>query len=166
MLIACFLLNETASDLHRSDLLIYYQIPQNILMGLSKLFLLVASYEFAYFTSRRSGRSFFMGLRYFSIGLSSFIDSLYDHIFPGTDSSINYYVSICQLSFLLTSTFHFIFLVSKRSHMVLEFLHILLHPERCSVNFCSNIYHLSEKISHYQTESRNNSINSFCTSSS
>ena len=87
--------------MHRSDLLVYYQIPQNIFMGLSKLFLIVASYEFAYFTSRRSGRSFFMGLRYFSIGLSSFIDSLYNHVFPGTDINTNYFVSTCQLSFFL-----------------------------------------------------------------
>lgn len=63
-------------------------------MGLSKLFFLVASYEFAYFTSRRSGRSFFMGLRYFSISISSFIDSLYIHNFPRSDIGVNFIVSI------------------------------------------------------------------------
>ena len=70
-------------------------------MGLSKLFLLVTSYEFAYFASRRSGRSLFMGLRYFSIGASSFVDSLYIHIFPGTDASVNFIVRIASNYFAL-----------------------------------------------------------------
>ena len=70
-------------------------------MGLSKLFVIVASYEFPYFASRRSGRSFFMGIRYFAIGLSSFIDTLYDPFFPGTNINVDYVVSVRSNDFLL-----------------------------------------------------------------
>ena len=83
-------------------------------LGLSKLFVLVASYEYAYLASRRSGRSFFMGIRYFAISASAFIDSLYIHVFPGTDTTVNFVV--CYLS-IENSYFvnRFIFVVSNRS---------------------------------------------------
>ncbi len=77
-----------------SSLSIYAQLPQNIGMGLSELFAMVASYEFAYLAAPRSGQSLFMSLRFCSLGISSFISTVYMYVFPTTSFVLNFSVSI------------------------------------------------------------------------
>lgn len=76
-----------------SNLTIYYQIPSNILMGFSELFLMVASFEFAYYASPRSAQTLFMSLRFCSLGISSFVGSLFIYVFPRTDIYLDFTVS-------------------------------------------------------------------------
>lgn len=62
-------------------------------MGLAELFVMVASFEFAYFAAPRSAQTLFMSLRFFSIGLSSFIGSGYIAAFQTESSSLDFTVS-------------------------------------------------------------------------
>ena len=71
----------TSLDCNSSKLDVHVTIPQNILIGLSELFSMVASYEFAYFAAPRSGQSLFMSLRFAAAGVAVFIDLLYSHWF-------------------------------------------------------------------------------------
>ena len=82
------------NDSEISNLSIYYQLPSNILMGFSELFLMVASFEFAYYASPRSAQTLFMSLRFFSLGVSSFLRSLFIYIYPRTDVYLDFTVSL------------------------------------------------------------------------
>ncbi len=70
--ISSFILGED-----KSSLSVFFQLPQNILMGFSELFAMVASYEFAYFAAPRSAQSLFMSLRFSAAGAASFISTAY-----------------------------------------------------------------------------------------
>jgi hypothetical protein len=63
-------------------------------MGISELFAMVASYEFAYFTAPRSAQSLFMSLHFCSVGVSSFISAAYIYIFPTTKFVVDFTVSV------------------------------------------------------------------------
>ncbi|CAM2697840.1 unnamed protein product [Rotaria socialis] len=63
--------------MNSSDLSILTQLPQYMFMGLSEVFGMVASFEFAYLAAPRSAQSFIMSLRFCSLGLSSFISDAY-----------------------------------------------------------------------------------------
>lgn len=63
-------------------------------MGLSELFVMVASFEFAYFTSRRSAHSLCMSLRFCSIGISAFMSSIYIAFFSENGISLDFNVSV------------------------------------------------------------------------
>lgn len=77
LLISCHHLgNETSS------LPVYAQIPQYICMGLSEVFALVASYEFAYYAAPRSARSLFMSLRFCLVGTLSSTTAACVYFFP------------------------------------------------------------------------------------
>lgn len=75
-----------------SDLSIFVQLPQNIFMGFSQLFAMVASYEYAYFAAPLSGQSLFMSLHFCSIGIPSLIGTVYSYILP-TSSALDFSVS-------------------------------------------------------------------------
>ena len=79
-----------------SNLSIVTQLPQNVFMGLSELFVMTASFEFAYFASRRSTHSLFMSLRFCSIGTSSFIGWIYMAIFARTATVLDFGVSVSR----------------------------------------------------------------------
>lgn len=68
-------------DTNVSSLLIYAQIPQYTTMGLSEIFAMTASYEFAYYAARRSAQSLLMSLRFFLLGVLSFIGALCIYIY-------------------------------------------------------------------------------------
>ncbi|CAF4654437.1 unnamed protein product [Rotaria sp. Silwood1] len=71
-------------DKHNSDLSIFTQLPQYICMGLSEVFGMVASFEFAYMAAPRSAQSLIMSLRFCSLGLSSFIGDAYVKVMTAT----------------------------------------------------------------------------------
>ena len=81
------------------------QLPSNIFMGLSELFIMAASFEFAYFASRRSTHSLFMSLRFCSIGVSSFIGWIYMTIFAETGTLLDFKVSVRSDKFLSSRAF-------------------------------------------------------------
>lgn len=81
-------------DDNSSSLSIFFQLPQTIGMGLSEIFAMVASYEFAYYTAPRSAQSLFMSLRFFSLGISSFIGFAYTSIFFPTPMKLDFTVCI------------------------------------------------------------------------
>jgi dipeptide/tripeptide permease len=87
-----------------SSLQIYYQLPQNIFMGFSEIFAMLASFEYAYFAAPRSAQTLFMSLRFCSLGVSSFIASGYLTIFSSTQSQMDFNVStkLRQCFFFLT----------------------------------------------------------------
>ena len=62
-------------------------------MGLSEIFAMVASYEFAYYAATRSAQSLFMSLRFCLSGISSFIGAAYVYFFPTTSVQLNFLVS-------------------------------------------------------------------------
>jgi len=86
--------NAATSAHNESSVLVYYQLPQNILLGLGELFAMIASFDFAYFCSPRSGHSLFMTLRFCALGLSSFISVAYISIFSGQSNKFDFSVSI------------------------------------------------------------------------
>ena len=80
-------------DSKYSNVSIYVQIPQGITMGLSELFIMVASYEYAYFSAPVSGQSLFMSLRFCLIGLSSIVGVLYINLCSIDSSLLDFKVS-------------------------------------------------------------------------
>lgn len=81
-------------DSENSELPIYYQLPQHVLMGISELFAMVGSYEFAYFSAPRSAQSLFMSLHFCVVGISAFIGTGYIYIFPTTTVVVDFTVSV------------------------------------------------------------------------
>jgi hypothetical protein len=77
----------------KSSVSIYFQLLENIFMGFSVIFAMVASYEFAYYTAPRSAESLFMSLRFCSIGISSFIGAVYINLFPTPSFKLDFSVS-------------------------------------------------------------------------
>ncbi|CAF2742258.1 unnamed protein product [Rotaria sp. Silwood2] len=73
-----------------SDLSIFFQLPQNICMGLSEVFATVASLEFAYLAAPQSAQSLLMSLQFCSLGLSSFIGKAYLSIYSTTSSGFDF----------------------------------------------------------------------------
>lgn len=74
-------------------------------MGVSELFVMVASYEFAYFAAPRSAQTLFMSLRFLTIGLSSFIGSGYIAAFKSDEYSLDFAVSLTTYSINLSFFF-------------------------------------------------------------
>ncbi len=70
------------------------QVGQDIGMGFSEIFAVVASYEYAYFAAPRSAQSLFMSLRFCSIGISSFIAIGYVALFSDSSFDLDFSVSI------------------------------------------------------------------------
>lgn len=68
-------------DNNRSNISVLIQLPQNIFMGFSEIFAMVASFEFAYFAAPRSAQTLFMSLRFCSMGIASFIGAGYFTLF-------------------------------------------------------------------------------------
>ena len=62
-------------------------------MGLSELFIMVASFEYAYFAAPRSAQSLFMSLRFCSAGISSFIGAAYVAYYPSPSFQLDFGVS-------------------------------------------------------------------------
>lgn len=85
----------TSYNSYLSTLDIYLTVPQNVLIGLSELFSMVASYEFAYFAAPRSGQSLFMSVRFAAAGVAVFVDYLYSSWFlPSATENSNWKVNI------------------------------------------------------------------------
>ena len=59
-------------------------------MGLSEIFVMVASFEYAFFAAPRSAQTLFMSLRFFSLGISSFLATGYMAIFAKGTSRLNH----------------------------------------------------------------------------
>jgi hypothetical protein len=100
LIIYCYVLDSVDSNLS-----IYAQLPQNILIGFSQLFAMVASYEYAYYAAPLSAQSLFMSLHFCSIGIASFIGSIYINVFPKLDLEINFDVSQKLDDFLFSFLF-------------------------------------------------------------
>jgi hypothetical protein len=81
-------------DKHNSNLRIFAQLPQYIVMGISETFGMVASFEFAYLAAPRSAQSLIMSLRFCSLGLSSFIGEGYLTLFTLTHKKFDFAVSV------------------------------------------------------------------------
>ena len=89
----------------QNNLSIFYQLPQNILMGLSEVFAMLASFEYAYFAAPRSGQTLFMSLRFCSLGISSYLANVYFAIFSHLPSKLDFTVSMASAYFASTSRF-------------------------------------------------------------
>jgi hypothetical protein len=63
-------------------------------MGVSEIFAMVASFEYAYFAAPRSAQTLFMSLRFCSLGISSFIATGYFTIFSKLSSKLDFSVCI------------------------------------------------------------------------
>ena len=72
---------------------IFVQLPQYFLMGLSEVFAMVASYEFAYMAAPRSAQSLIMSIRFCSLGVSSFIGEGYVELFGMKRDAFDFDVS-------------------------------------------------------------------------
>jgi hypothetical protein len=86
-------------------------LPQYIGIGLSEVFAMTASYEFAYFAAPRSAQSLFMSLRFCSLGISSLIGFGYTTIFATPLAKLNFSVSVETNSFHTSFDILLIFLV-------------------------------------------------------
>jgi hypothetical protein len=63
-------------------------------MGISEVFAMVASFEFAYLAAPRSAQALIMSLRFFSLGFSSFIGDIYMILFTSKNEKFEFSVSI------------------------------------------------------------------------
>ena len=63
-------------------------------MGLSEIFAMLASFEYAYFAAPRSAQTLFMSLRFCSLGVSSYLANGYFAIFKNTRSGLDFSVSM------------------------------------------------------------------------
>lgn len=111
------------SDENNSDMNIFFQLPQNICMGLAEIFATVGSLEFAYLAAPRSAQSLFMSLQFCSLGLSSFIGNGYFALYSST-SNMDFAVSMFCLKNCRVILFRFIFSVwiIIHGHFLLIFL--------------------------------------------
>ncbi|CAF1137149.1 unnamed protein product [Rotaria sordida] len=89
-----------------SDLSIFFQLPQNICMGLSEVFATVASLEFAYLAAPQSAQSLLMSLQFCSLGLSSFIGKAYLSMYSTTSNGLDF--SCLSLNQWTFTTYFFI----------------------------------------------------------
>ena len=71
-------------------------MPQYIFIGISQLFTMIASYEYAYFGAPRSAQSLFMSLHFCSAGLSSFINTAFINAFASQEIDLDFAVSIAN----------------------------------------------------------------------
>ena len=69
-------------------------MPQNIFIGFSQLFAMIAGYEYAYLGAPLSAQSLFMSLYFCSVGISSFISTAYINVFPDPTVNLDFKVSI------------------------------------------------------------------------
>ena len=70
-----------------ADLSIFYQFPQYINIGLSKVFGSVASLEFAYLAVPQSAQSLVMSFRFCSAGFASFLDFGYISVYENVNKN-------------------------------------------------------------------------------
>lgn len=80
--------------MNSSNLSIYAQTPQYIILGLSQAFGLLASIQFAYFIAPRSAKSLFMSLHYISRITAEYIADEFMTYLLTTSSEVNFSVSI------------------------------------------------------------------------
>jgi len=71
-----------------------WQLPQNIFMGFSEIFVMIASFEYAYFSAPRSAQTLFMSLRFCSIGVAALIGVAYMAILAKPNLVLDFGVSI------------------------------------------------------------------------
>ena len=50
-------------------------------MGISEIFAMTASFEYAYFAAPRAAKTLFMSIRFCSVGVASFLNALYLYLF-------------------------------------------------------------------------------------
>ena len=96
-------------DANVSSLPVYTQLPQYIGMGLSEIFAMVGTYEFAYYAAPRSGQSLYMGVRFFLLGLSPAFSAGYMLLFQELSVPRNFSVSFNNSSFVPLSDIRFNF---------------------------------------------------------
>ncbi|CAF0976439.1 unnamed protein product [Rotaria sp. Silwood1] len=117
-----------------SDLSIYFQLPQNICMGLSEVFATIASLEFAYLAAPQSAQSLLMSLQFCSLGLSSFIGKAYLSIYSTTSSDLDF--SCSTLNQWTFTTYFFILAILQVAFLIIFVIceknfHILkLNPQQ------------------------------------
>lgn len=70
-------------------------------MGFSEIFIMVASFEYAYFAAPLSAQTLFMSLRFCSIGVSSFLGTAYIHAFSTDESTLDFSVSRKKLDLII-----------------------------------------------------------------
>ena len=73
-------------------------------MGISEVFAMVASFEFAYLAAPRSAQALIMSLRFFSLGFASFLGDVYMILFTAQDEKFDFAVSIYSFSKLLKNS--------------------------------------------------------------
>ena len=93
------------SNATASELSIYAQVPQSLLIGFSQLFGMIGGYEYAFFAAPRSGQSLFMSFYFCSIGMSFLIGTVYFNLFPKSDIYIDFQVSTSICVFINRTIF-------------------------------------------------------------
>ena len=121
-------------DAKNSSLNIFFQLPQNICMGLAEIFATIASLEYAYLAAPRSGQTLFMSLQFCSLGISSFIGKGYLSIFTikeNFDFDVRMREKKKQFERYLIEFHECLFLVSRSKQM--DILQLFFHS-RCNTN--------------------------------
>ncbi len=130
----------------KSSLSVFIQLPQNILMGLSELFAMVASYEFAYLAAPRSAQSLFMSLRFSAAGVASFIGTAYSSVLlnpadadPNSNVSVTIeheswsYIVFCRyfqcLGYKESWRYHTYFFILAGIQLLFIFIFIICHKK-------------------------------------
>lgn len=138
------------NNFDKSNLSIYWQLPQNILIGLSEIFAVLPSFEYAYFASPRSGQTLFMSLRFCSMGASSFLGYGYMATVAAPSNSLNFSVRINIDRCLYSLFFNLVFTKTKPT---MGILYIFLGSCRNSIDFYIHFHCLSKEISNHQIQS-------------
>ena len=127
------------SDQRTSNLPVYIQLLPNIGISLTRLFGILAIYEFTYFTAPRSAQALFMTFCLFSITISD--------ILPDTLPNLKFDVSSKQNILFFIQYYSNHFSVSLRKKSVMETDKFFLYSCCCSVNFDYRFSCFSEIVS-------------------
>ncbi|CAF3803016.1 unnamed protein product [Adineta steineri] len=109
-----------------SSMSVYILSIQSICMGVSEVFAMVASYEFAYFAAPQSAQSLFMSLRFASIGVSSFIGSGFMAWFPTSSFNIDF---SCRMGDIANWPFYTYFYILAGVQFIFMMIFIICHKK-------------------------------------
>ncbi|UJR32637.1 hypothetical protein I4U23_020097 [Adineta vaga] len=132
-------------EIDESSLSVYYLLIQNVCMGISEVFAMLASFEYAYFAAPQSAQSLFMSFRFVSIGIASFIGSGLISAFPNPSFNLDF--SCRSKDYMEWSFYTYFYILAGIQLVFLIMFHVLntrlhlieINPQQIDENSSGNM---------------------------